>query len=92
LGLVLIAAMARGKPVVASSLPGDRAVVDDGVDGLLVRPGDARHLAAHLDELLQNRPLAARLGAAGRTKAERRYDWPLIGERLEELYRAAVTG
>ena len=90
-GLVLLESMASGKPVVASSLPGVRAVVDEGVDGLLVRPGDAAHLAARLRELLEQPGLAARLGQAGRGKAETRYAWLLIGERLERLYQAAVA-
>lgn len=89
-GLVLIEAMACGRPVVAHDIPGVRAVVDDGVDGFLVRPGDAADLAEKVSILLADPNLRTRLGIAGRRKVERRYDWRVIGERLEQLYLEVV--
>ena len=88
--LVAVEAMASGKPVVASRLPGVRSVVEDGATGLLVKPQDAGDLAAKLRTVLADRQLADSMGRAGRLKAEARYDWRSIGERLEDLYFAAI--
>src|SRR6185437_8816337 len=86
-GMVLLEAMASGRPVIASDLPGVRSVVRDGVDGFLTVPGDADALAGRLLTLAQM-PLAQRMamGARGRRKTEARFDWDKIGRRLEELY------
>jgi glycosyltransferase involved in cell wall biosynthesis len=89
-GIVLIEAMASGKPVVASALPGVRRVVDDGRNGLLAPPGDADRLAAALARLSGDPELRRSLGAAGRAKAESQYDWRRIADRLEGEYRAVV--
>lgn len=91
-GIVLVEAMASGKPVIASSLPGVRQVVDDGVTGLLVRPKDSVALSKALVELLTNRELAGKLGTAGFKKVEEYYDWRVIGAKCEELYAALTTG
>lgn len=69
-GVVLIEAMAAGTPVVASSLDGYRNVATDGVDALLVEPGDADALAAALQRGLADEALAARLRAAGLARAQ----------------------
>jgi len=60
LGLVALEAIARGRPVIASRAGGLPEVVDDGVDGVLVPPGDPRALADALHKL----PLAPPTGAA----------------------------
>lgn len=69
-GVVLVEAMAAGTPVVASSLDGYRNVATDGVDALLVEPGDAEALARALGRVLVDPGLAARLGAAGLERAQ----------------------
>jgi glycosyltransferase involved in cell wall biosynthesis len=86
-GIVLIESMACGTPVITSRLPGVRAVVDDGVDGFLVRPGDPDDLAASLARLLALPPDERRvMGAAGHRKVAARYAWEPLGQRLEALY------
>ncbi|HEY3079665.1 MAG TPA: glycosyltransferase family 4 protein [Chloroflexota bacterium] len=89
-GIVLIEAMASGKPVIASALPGVRRVVDEGRNGFLVPPGDAERLAAALARLIDDPRLRRSLGAAGRAKAESQYDWRRIATSLETEYRAVV--
>ena len=88
-GIALIEAMAAGLPVVAADIPGYREVVSDGVEGLLVPPRDPEALAAGLVRVLTEPALASRLGEAGREHA-RIFDWPLVVERLEELYLRAI--
>jgi phosphatidylinositol alpha-mannosyltransferase len=91
-GLVLVEAMAAGLPVVASRIPGYTEVVRDGVEALLVPPGDAAALAAAAARVLDDPGLAARLKAAGLERAMT-YDWSEVVTRLEGLYRrAAQTG
>jgi phosphatidylinositol alpha-mannosyltransferase len=88
-GIALVEAMAAGLSVVATDIPGYREVVTDGVDGLLVPPSDPEALAAGLVRVLTEPGLAARLGEAGRERA-RSFDWPLVVDRLEELYDRAL--
>ena len=89
-GLVLIEAMACGKPVVASNLPGARSVVRDGQDGLLVCPGSADELAAKLQLLLDDDPRRWEMGVRGRARVEECYAWPVIIRRLERLYKEVL--
>jgi glycosyltransferase involved in cell wall biosynthesis len=86
-GMILIEGMACGKPVIASNLPGVRTVVDDGLDGLLVRAGDGPDLARKLDMMLQISPESRQeMGLAGRRKVEARYSWENIAISLEKIY------
>lgn len=69
-GVVLLEAMAAGTPVVASSLDGYQNVATDGVDALLVAPGEPEALARALARVLAEPELAARLRAAGDVRVE----------------------
>lgn len=83
--LTLAEAMACGVPVVASDCSaGVRALVEDGVDGLLARRGDAEHLAAQLERVIADPALRRALGAAGREKVAV-LDESLILDRWERL-------
>lgn len=73
-GLVAAEAMALGRPVVATRVGGLPEVVVDGQTGLLVEPGDPAALADGVRRLLDDHGLAARLGAAGQTRARERFD------------------
>jgi glycosyltransferase involved in cell wall biosynthesis len=85
-GLVLVEALACGVPVVASSLPGVRTVVADGVDGFAVRPGSDVELAGAVRRLLEREEERAAMGARGRAKVEASYTWERIAGRLESVY------
>jgi glycosyltransferase involved in cell wall biosynthesis len=73
LPLSLVLAMGAGLPVVASKVAGIPEVVQDNVSGLLVDPGDAAALAAAMVRLVQDQPLGARLGQAGRALVRPRF-------------------
>ena len=89
-GMTLIEAMAAGVPVVGSDVGGIPHVVRDGVDGLLVPPGDATALAAAMRRVLVDPELATRLGAAGRQAAVDTWDWRRQEERtMAELRHGA---
>ena len=88
-GIVLVEAMAAGVPVVASDIAGYREVVRDGVDGLLVPPGDPNALAGAIRRVLSEPELAATLRAAGRSRAEA-FSWQAVAPRLEAVYHRVL--
>lgn len=83
----LIEAAACGLPLVATDVPGCREVITDGKDGLLVPVRDAVALAAAIARLLDDRELAARLGAAAREKALAEFDERIVLERTLAVYQ-----
>ncbi|HXH84660.1 MAG TPA: glycosyltransferase [Candidatus Tectomicrobia bacterium] len=72
----ILEALALGRAVLASDIPGNRSLVEDGVTGLLYR--DAASLEAQMRRLAADPALRARLGAAGRARVER--DYPASAE------------
>jgi len=86
-GLTLVEAMSCGKPVVASDLAGVRSVVTEKVDGLLAQVKNVDDLATKINYLLINPQEASDFGRAGLRKVKMKYDWPIIGEKIDELYR-----
>jgi phosphatidylinositol alpha-mannosyltransferase len=89
-GITLAEAMAAGRPVVATSIPGYAAVARGGLDALLVAPGDAQELAEGIAALLREPAKAAALGAAARERA-RTFDWPVVADQVEEAYHEAIS-
>ena len=84
-GIVLLEAMAAGKPIVASNISGYASVVDDGIQGLLVPPRDERALAQAIISLLSDSTLRQQMGARGKLKAEE-YSWEQIAQRVFDYY------
>ena len=83
-GLVLVEAMALGKPLVASNTGGPAEIVEQGVSGLLVPPGDPDKLAAAVGTVLDDPVFAAALASAAPRRAEM-YSDRRAGERFAEL-------
>lgn len=88
-GMILLEAMASGKPVVASDISGYAAVVRDGIEGLLVEPKDPEALADALIRLLEDQSLRERLGAAGRQRAQE-HSWPVVAGRILDVYERTL--
>jgi glycosyltransferase involved in cell wall biosynthesis len=88
-GTVLVEAMQVGLPAVASRVGGIPEVVEDGVTGLLVPPGDPRSLAAAIDRVLGDPELAQRLGGSARRRAPD-YDADRVGTEIRHLYARLI--
>jgi phosphatidyl-myo-inositol alpha-mannosyltransferase len=85
-GIVLLEAMALGKPIVATSNEGYSSVVTHGEEGLLVPPKNIKALAGALKSLIEDSSLRARLGANGMVTVQS-YDWPLVARRVLDYYQ-----
>ena len=84
-GIVLLEAMAAGTPIVCSDIHGYKGVVRRGREALLVPPREPKELAVALDRLIGDPELRARMGAAGRVRAEE-FSWPRVTAKVEEYY------
>lgn len=91
LGVVLIEALAHGKPAIASAAGGIVDVVKNEETGLLVPPGDADALAAAILRLCSDAGLSRRLGLAGQELVRREFSWPVITDRLVSLYQSLAA-
>jgi glycosyltransferase involved in cell wall biosynthesis len=89
-GVVAREAMAYGRPVVASAVGGLLDVVEDGVTGILIPPGDPVALRAALERLLADPELRRRLGEAGRALAQEDLSWEASTRATLEAYRLVV--
>jgi len=83
----VLEAMARGLPVVASDIPGNRDLVVDQQTGYLFPPGDRATLARLTNQLLDDPHLAQRLGAAGRRRVQEHFSVQRMVDRHVDLYR-----
>jgi glycosyltransferase involved in cell wall biosynthesis len=84
--LSLLEAMASGKAVVASEIPGVTELVMSGQNGVLVAPGDVDGFARAISELLGDSDRRGRLAAAGRELVEQRYDVRRVVDRIMAEY------
>jgi len=87
----VLEAIAAGLPVVATRVGGVPELVVDGETGFLVPPADPAALAAALQRLLDEPELRARLGAAGRVRAEEHFALDSFVESHLDLYRRALA-
>ncbi len=89
-GMVLTEAFAASTPVVASDIPGYRDVAREGIDGLLVPPGDALALAEALRTLALDSSRRAAMAVSARERAER-FSWTHVAEEVREVYQQAIA-
>ncbi len=87
---VLPQAMASGLPIVATAVDGNAEAVCDGVNGLLVPPGDPTAMARAVVSLLRDPERAAQMGAAGRSRVAE-FGARLMVERVAALYEELLA-
>lgn len=85
-GLVVVESYAAGLPVIGTRMPGLRDLIQPERTGLLVAPEAPGELAAAMQRLFGDLPLARRMGEHAREVA-RGFDWRIIAERHLALYR-----
>jgi D-inositol-3-phosphate glycosyltransferase len=83
---VLLTAYTYQKPVVASAVGGVPEMVEDGISGLLVHPGNPDALAKAIIEVLGNKPMADKMALRGRELISSRFNWDEIARQTEEIY------
>jgi glycosyltransferase involved in cell wall biosynthesis len=86
LGVVMLEAMAFSKPVIASNAGGITDVVEDGVNGVLVPPGDAPALARALLAMAKDEGARRRMGRNAKITVDEKFNWDKITMRLVRLY------
>lgn len=91
LGTSLLDAMAAEVPIVATTTGGIPEVVSDGINGILVPPGDSQSLAQAVLTILQNNDLAKKLSQAGRETVEKRFTADKMVEGTLEVYRKVTA-
>lgn len=84
-GLVFLEAMAFAKPLVGAACGGTTDVVEDGVNGLLVPPGDAERLAEALERLFRDDSLRAEMGRRGAEIVRRKYRFDVFQGEVERI-------
>jgi len=88
--MVLTEAFAAGVPVIASNIPGYAGVVDHGVEGVLVAPGDPGALASAVLELAYDLPRRQAMSAAAGVAAQR-FAWPHVTAQVIAAYEDAIA-
>ena len=89
--VVLMEAMAVGIPIVTTQIAGVAELVEHGVSGYLVPPGDEVSLAVHLQSLLNKSELRTKFGAAGRKKVEKEFNLCQETASLYNLFKANLA-
>lgn len=89
-GIINLEAMACKTPVVASATGGIKEVVVDGKTGFLIKPGDPKDIAKHVNILLNNEDLAKEFGENGRRRVEEMFSWESIAKRTVKLYESVI--
>ena len=84
-GIILLEAMAVGRPIVATNIEGYASVITHGREGLLVPPKDDRELARALLSLISDEPLRRQMGAQGMLTAQG-YNWEKVARRVLDYY------
>lgn len=91
-GIVLLEAMALGKPVIGTNVGGIPEVIDNGLNGFLVEPRNSQQLAERILELLRNAALRNRMGQNGIQKVQLRFSIERVVKEIEKVYMMAMNG
>lgn len=88
--LAVVSAMAAGRPIVCTRVDGIAEMFEEGVDGLLVPPGDVQALANEISRLLKDGDMRSSLGQAARRKAERELNLDKFASQCEQVFTRAL--
>ncbi len=88
--LILCQAYALGKPVIASDINGIPEYIENGIDGLLFKPGDSQDLARCIDNLAADPLLIKKMSINARIKAEKAFNFSIYWSRLESIIQELI--
>jgi len=83
--VVLLEAMACGRPIVTTDVAGNPFAVIDGTNGFLVKPGNCRQISEKLIYLFKNEEMMKRMGEESKKRAEM-FDWSIIAQQTKDIY------
>ena len=86
MSIVILEAMAAGKPIVATRVGENPHIIEDEVDGLLVEPKDIKGMASALGRLIDDAELRCRLGNAAARKVAQKFTVERMTHEYEEIY------
>jgi glycosyltransferase involved in cell wall biosynthesis len=89
-GNVFAEALASGLPIIGSTIGGIPELVEDGVNGLLVNPGDPQLMARTIQYLADDDELRKLMSARNRAKAEARLEWSQVTRRYLSIYESMM--
>ncbi len=90
-GIVLLEALASGKPAVAFDIGGVNEVIINGKNGLLVSNRNSEDLAEALLQLLDNSELRQKMGHAGRQFVEKNFTWDICTQKMLKIYQETLN-
>jgi len=92
LSISVLEAMAMGKPIITTDIGSNLELVDDGVSGLLVPPGEAGPLGEAILRVVADPAMAARFGEAAKDRFERGFTEQVMKDSLWNLYDQLLRG
>ena len=84
---VILEAMASGLPIITTPVGGIPSILEDGVSGLFVNPGNKEELKTAVLKLLSDEVLSKNISQEAKLLVKQLYDVEIIGKKLEEIYR-----
>lgn len=90
LPMVVLEAMASGVPVIATDVEGIPEVIEDGITGFLVKPGDIADLSNKIMKVLKDKPFLKRVADAAQTKIRTEMNGVRQAKEIEEVYREVL--
>lgn len=92
LPMAILEAMGCGLPIISTKVGAIPEVIREGVEGLLVEPGDVEGLADRMVRVSQDTRLRRRMGKAARLRVRQHYSLQVMVERIMEVYRDVLQG
>ncbi|WP_207632772.1 glycosyltransferase family 4 protein [Foetidibacter luteolus] len=89
-GVVFLEGWSYHKPVIGANIGAIASVIDDGINGLLFKPGDMEDLSEKVKTLLTNNQLCNAFGNNGYQKVMRLYTWPIVSSAFRSVYELAI--
>lgn len=87
----ILEAMASEKPVVVTSLGGQKELVIDNVNGIVVPSANAESLSKAILTLLSSERMALKMGKEGRKMVEEKFAWDKVGEKIVQVYKNVLS-